>query len=240
MDIKYSVIIPIKNEAENIGPLINEVEEVLLKMEKPWELIVINDGSTDSSLKQLKEMQISRPYLKVLTFDKNYGQSAAMLAGFEKAEGEIVISLDGDRQNDPKDIPNLLNKLSGFDLVCGWRKDRKDTLFKRLISKLANLIRGFLCEDSLHDSGCSLKVYRKKALSQLPAFYGMHRFLPALFVFKGYKVTECPVNHRPRTEGKSHYNIFNRSIGPMLDLLGMWWLMNRKIDYSIKEFSSNE
>lgn len=235
MLIKYSVIIPIKNEEQNIPHLVEEVKNVLSSIGKPWELICIDDGSTDESLTILKELQKNIPELKILSFVKNFGQSSAFDAGFKSAQGEIIITLDGDLQNDPKDIPKLLEALKDYDMVCGWRQNRRDTLLKRWISKPSNVIRSRICKDQVHDTGCSLKAFKKDSLLKIKSFHGMHRFFPALFKVEGLSVTEVKVSHRARLEGKSKYHLFNRSIGPILDMFAVYWMRKRRLQYQIKE-----
>ncbi|MDB2613961.1 glycosyltransferase family 2 protein [Chlamydiales bacterium] len=232
--IKYSIVIPLKNEEENISPLLEELSHVMTPLNDPWEVICIDDGSTDKTNEILKELKITHPQLTTIHFDKNYGQSSAFDAGFKKSSGEYIITLDGDRQNDPSDIPKLLLMKEDFDLICGIRQKRKDTLFKKLISKLANRVRSKLCNDGVSDSGCSLKIYRKESLKKIKLYHGMHRFLPALFVLEGFRVGETPVSHRPRYRGKSHYNFFNRSIHPFLDLLAVYWMGSRQLKWKIK------
>ncbi|MEX1012537.1 MAG: glycosyltransferase family 2 protein [Waddliaceae bacterium] len=234
MSLLYSIVIPLKNEEGNISLLIQEVEEVMNGLQKPWELICIDDGSTDQTLPILKDLSKNKPFLKVIAFNKNYGQSSAFAAGFEAAKGEYVITLDGDRQNDPRDIPMLIDEGKGYDLVCGRRKKRKDTLVKRLTSKLANALRNYLLEDPVKDTGCSLKIYKKSCLQKIKMYNGMHRFLPALFSIEGFSIKEVDVNHRPRTEGQTKYNFFNRSFNTIADLLAVRWMRKRVINYRIK------
>jgi glycosyltransferase involved in cell wall biosynthesis len=229
----YSIVIPIKNEEDNIAPLIQEVEEVFFSLNRPFEIILIDDGSTDRSKEILLELKKSRDFLKLIFFDKNYGQSSAFDAGFKAAQGTFVISLDGDGQNDPKDIPKMLNLAEQCDLVSGWRKSRQDPWSKRIISKIVNPIRSFLCQDGVHDTGCSLKVYRKDKLAKVQLYHGMHRFLPALFIIEGFKVAEIAVSHRPRQKGVSKYHFFNRSLSPLLDMLAVVWMRRRKLRYAI-------
>ncbi len=240
MSIHYSVIIPIKNEEENITDLIDELEPVMKKLGHPWELLCIDDGSSDSSLSILLRLCKEKNYLRVISFSKNYGQSSAFAAGFSLARGEFVITLDGDGQNDPADIPKLTAAIPDCDMVVGWRIHRKDTWKKRLTSKCSNFIRSRVCKDGMHDTGCSLKVYRKSALQKIKLYNGMHRFLPALFIIEGFRVREVPVNHRPRSKGVTKYHFFNRSIGPFLDLFAVWWMRRRSLKYKIREdvFSS--
>lgn len=231
----YSVVIPLKNEAGNIGELIQELEPVMQNLGKPWELICIDDGSTDETAQILNELSIKKSFLRFLSFNRNYGQSSAFDAGFKASKGEFIITLDGDGQNDPKDIPNLIQLLPGCDLVCGIRLKRKDTLIKRITSKTANFVRNWLIDDGVQDTGCSLKIYRKKCLDHIKLFQGMHRFLPALFKIEGFKVDQIPVNHRERLSGKSNYNFFNRSFNTISDLLAVRWMKKRHLHYKIKD-----
>jgi dolichol-phosphate mannosyltransferase len=200
-----------------------------------WELICIDDGSTDATKKILLKLARTKPYLTNIFFANNYGQSSALDAGFKAAKGEFVISLDGDGQNDPADIPKLVSLIKNADLVCGIRIERKDPWHTRLISKIANKIRGWLINDGVHDTGCSLKIYRKACLNQVKMYEGMHRFLPALFVIEGFRVCEIPVNHREREKGVSKYNVFNRSLNTIFDLFAIYWMQNRKLNYEITE-----
>ncbi|MBS4168023.1 glycosyltransferase family 2 protein [Parachlamydia sp. AcF125] len=231
----YSIVIPLKDEEDNLIPLINEVESVMEKMGHPWELICVEDGSEDKTADILKHLAQEKSYLRVLMFAKNFGQSSAFDAGFKAARGEFVITLDGDRQNDPHDIPLLLEVAQEYDLVCGIRTNRKDTWVKRITSRLANFVRSRLCQDGVQDTGCSLKVYRAACLKQIKMFHGMHRFLPALFHLEGFRITQVPVNHRERTEGKTKYNFFNRSFNTVADMLAVRWMAQRKLNYTIEK-----
>lgn len=231
----YSVIIPLKNEAENIEQLVHELEPVMQNLQTPWELICIDDGSTDATRSVLEKMKETRPHLRLVFFKRNYGQSSAFDAGFKEAKGQYVITLDGDGQNDPKDIPQLIEWMKECDLVCGIRAKRKDPLHKRWISKIANYVRSSLCADGVQDTGCSLKIYKRSALNQIKMYQGMHRFLPALFQIEGFKVSERPVNHRERIRGKSNYNFFNRSLNTIFDLFAVYWMKKRALKYEIEE-----
>lgn len=237
MNMLYSVIVPVKNEEENLIPLIQELEPVMAGLGKPWELIVIDDGSTDKSLDILKSLQQEKSYLRILSFTRNFGQTSAFAAGFEAAKGEFLITLDGDRQNDPQDITKVIAAISDCDLVCGWRVDRKDPWQKKFISGFSNWIRSRFCQDGIHDTGCSLKVYRREALARIKLYHGMHRFLPALFKIEGFKVKEIPVNHRERTKGKTKYHFFNRFVGPIVDMCVVRWMRKRHLRYEIKDQS---
>lgn len=229
----YSVIIPLKNESENIIDLIEELEPVMQSLDKPWELICIDDGSTDNTQQVLSGLCQKKNYLRVIAFKKNYGQSSAFDAGFKAAQGQYVITLDGDGQNDPADIPKLVTLIQDCDLACGIRLKRKDTFTKRITSKVANIVRNWLCDDGVKDSGCSLKVYRKSCLDQIKMYNGMHRFLPALFNIEGFRLKEIPVNHRERVRGKSNYNFFNRSFNTLSDLWAVHWMGKRHLHYQI-------
>lgn len=234
MPIKFSVVIPLKNEEGNIRALIDELNPVMFSLNQPWELICVDDGSTDSTLAILREIAHTHQTLRILAFDKNYGQSSAFDAGFKHAQGEFVITLDGDRQNDPKDIPELIEAIADCDMVCGYRRKRQDPWVKRLTSLLANAIRSRFCKDGMRDTGCSLKIYRKSCLRQIKMFKGMHRFLPALFVNEGFRIKEIPVNHRDRTEGKTKYTLFNRSFNTIADMWAVRWMRKRHLGYKIK------
>jgi glycosyltransferase involved in cell wall biosynthesis len=233
--IQYSIVIPLKNEHDNVLELIKELEVVMQKLQSPWELILINDGSTDSTGALLKELAAQKAYIRVLEFVKNYGQSSGFDAGFKSARGEFVITMDGDRQNDPADIPLLLAKIGESDLVCGYRMQRKDSLGKKIISYVSNSIRQSICKDGVRDTGCSLKVYRSSALKKIKMYQGMHRFLPALFCIEGFRVMEVPVSHRPRIKGKSNYTLLNRSFNTIADLLAVHWMRKRHLSYHIKD-----
>lgn len=231
--IRYSVVIPLKNEESNISDLLNELEPVMKKLSSPWEVICVDDGSTDGTKSVLLELAKQKPYLNVIVFDKNYGQSSAFDAGFKASRGEYIITMDGDSQNDPADIPKLLELIENCDLVCGIRKKRKDPINKRIISKLANSVRRWICDDGVQDTGCSLKVFRRDSLMQIKMYQGMHRFLPALFKIENFKVREIPVNHRERMKGTSKYNFFNRSFNTVADLLAVRWMKQRHLHYKI-------
>lgn len=234
----YSVVIPLKNEANNIVPLIDELEPVMENLGETWELICVNDGSTDETAEILKKLAKKKSYLCLLSFTQNYGQSSAFDAGFKKSRGKFIITLDGDGQNDPKDIPHLISLIENCDLVCGIRLKRKDSFIKRITSKVANFVRQMLISDGIQDTGCSLKVYRKTALDQIKLFNGLHRFLPALFKMEGFRILQAPVNHRPRLRGKSNYNFFNRSFNTLGDLLAVCWMKSRCLHYKIDRENS--
>jgi dolichol-phosphate mannosyltransferase len=240
MSIQYSVVIPLKNEASNLTDLIEELEPIMNSLQAPWELICVDDGSTDQTRSLLLQLAQEKPYVRPLLFKKNYGQSSAFHAGFESARGEFVITMDGDRQNDPADIPKMVPLISDCDLVCGIRIKRKDSWNKRLISKVANKVRGWICEDGVQDTGCSLKIYRSVCLRKIKMYNGMHRFLPALFKMEGFRIKQIPVNHRERVKGKSHYNFFNRSFNTIADLLAVRWMKKRRLNYQIESDTTED
>lgn len=237
MTIHYSVVVPLKNEAENVEELINELEPIMESLKKPWELICVDDGSTDNTAQILCRQIPLKPYLRVITFMKNYGQSSAFDAGFQAARGEFVITMDGDRQNDPADIPKMVAEAQHCDLVCGHRHRRRDPWTKKITSRLANFVRKRICQDGVQDTGCSLKVYRTQCLRKIKMYQGMHRFLPALFDIEGFSIKEIPVNHRPRAKGVTKYNIFNRSFNTICDMWAVRWMRKRHLNYQIERKS---
>jgi len=214
-----SVVIPVYNEEENIPKLYEELKEVLERLPYDYEIIFVDDGSTDRTPQILEELAKKDPRVKVIRFRRNYGQTAAMYAGFQYASGDVVITMDGDLQNDPHDIPKLLEKINeGYDIVSGWRKDRKDPFLSRILpSKIANWIISKVTGVHLHDYGCTLKAYRKEVAKNFRLYGDMHRFLPAVAKSFGAKITEVVVNHRPRLYGKSKYGI-GRTVRVLLDI----------------------
>lgn len=233
--MKYSIIIPIYNEEENIIPLIEEIEKAMQPFQEPWEVLCIDDGSSDSSLNILKDLQKTKNFVRILVFDKNYGQTSAFDAGFKNGRGEIFITMDGDRQNDPNDIPKLIEALNDCDMACGWRVNRKDTWTKRVTSSIANMVRSRVCQDGLQDANCSLKAFSSEKFRSIKMFHGMHRFLPTLFSIEGFIIKPIPVNHRERPRGTSKYSIFNRFLGPITDMFAVYWMRKRHLSYRFKE-----
>ena len=223
--IKVSIVVPLYNEKENVSALLEAIAEGMGPVDYRWELILVDDGSTDGTVKILEEMQKGRPYMKVIEFRRNFGQTAAMAAGFNYAVGEVVVPMDGDLQNDPADIPRLVAKLEeGYDVVSGWRKKRKDKLFTRRIpSQIANKVIGWITQVKLHDYGCTMKAYRREVVHHLNLYGDMHRFLPALAHWSGAKVTEMEVNHRHRERGQTKYGL-GRTLRVVLDLVTVKFL----------------
>jgi glycosyltransferase involved in cell wall biosynthesis len=215
-----SVVIPVYNEEENIKELHEKLISVLPAITENYEIIFVDDGSTDNSFGVLKDINRDNKKVKVIRLRRNFGQSAATAAGLDYAKGELIITIDGDMQNDPQDIPTLLEELGkeNCDVVCGWRFDRTDPLLKRLFSTFANWLRRKFVAGNIHDSGCTLRVYKKECLNDLELYGEMHRYIPVLMLRKGYKVCEVKVRHHKRKFGKTKYN-WKRIIKGFLDLI---------------------
>ena len=227
---QVSVIVPLFNEEGSIAELQMELEWAL--KDYSHELLFVDDGSTDATTKRIKRA----PGVRILEFEKNTGQSAAMYTGLAAAVGKVLVLIDGDLQNDPSDIPRLLAEIDrGADLVCGYRLKRQDSWFKRIQSRIANRVRSRFTKDGVRDTGCTLKAMRQECREALIPFHGMHRFIPALIKGLGYKITEVPVNHRPRQHGASKYNFGNRALRATIDMLGVRWFLARQIKFAIKK-----
>lgn len=227
-----SVVIPLYNEEDNIAELQKELAAALAGIDH--EVILVDDCSKDQTLSRIEK----RPEVRVIEFAKNTGQSAAMYAGIQAARGEVIVLLDGDRQNDPADISKLLAGIEqGADLVCGYRANRKDTTFKRIQSRIANAVRSRFTGDGVRDTGCTLKAMRRECREALVPFYGMHRFIPALIKGMGYKIAEVPTQHRPRTAGVSKYGFGNRAWKATCDMFAVKWLLSRQIQIRIRRES---
>ena len=217
MDI--SIVIPAYNEQDNVILLYREIKKAVDRITRDYEIIYIDDGSSDLTFKNLLKLSKEDSKVRIIKFRKNFGQTAAMDAGFKAAKGNIIVAMDADLQNDPADIPKLLEKINeGYDVVSGWRYKRKDPLSKKLISLLANFLRKRLTGEAIHDSGCSLKAYRKECFEGLNLYGEMHRFIPALLKWKGFRISEVKVNHRPRKHGKTKYSL-SRVMRGSLDLV---------------------
>ena len=220
MDSTLSIIIPAYNEEDNIDPAYNELISVLAKTGHPYEILFIDDGSTDQTFQKMKSLQLKDNSVRIIKFRKNFGQSAALQAGFDYASGTILITMDSDLQNDPRDIPALIEKMEheDLDVVCGWRYNRQDPVLKKIFSKMANSLRKFLTRETIHDSGCTLRSYRKECVEDMELYGELHRYIPAVLQWKGYRVGELKVNHRERTHGLSKYT-WKRLIKGFLDLI---------------------
>jgi len=217
--VDLSIVLPVYNEESNLSILYKEIKEVLDRLNKKYEIIFVDDGSKDRSFLVLKNIKEKDSTVKVIRFRKNFGQTAAMDAGIRNSKGNIIITMDSDLQNDPKDIPRLIEKINqGYDVVSGWRYNRKDSFSKKFMSRGANLLRKIILKDRIHDSGCTLKAYKKECFEDLKLYGETHRFIPALLKLKGFSVTEIKVNHRARKFGKTKYNA-KRTMNGFLDML---------------------
>jgi dolichol-phosphate mannosyltransferase len=224
-----SVIVPMFNEEENISILQSELRAALAGLDH--EIVFVDDGSVDRSVEKIE----SAPNVRVIRFEKNTGQSAALYAGVEVARGQTIVLIDSDLQNDPADIPRLLAEISrGADLVCGYRVRRKDTFTKRLTSWIANFVRSRFTKDGVRDTGCTLKAMRRECIGALVPFKGMHRFIPALVKGAGYRIVEIPVIHRPRRFGQTKYGLGSRALRATIDMFGVRWLLSRRLNYKMR------
>ena len=229
--VSLSVVIPVYNEAENVRPLVERLTTVLADWPGSAEILFVDDGSTDSTFELLKQAQDSNPHFRVARFKRNLGQTAAMAAGFRLAKGDAVVTLDGDLQNDPAEIPRLVELLKDWDVVCGVRVRRRDVLWKRFSSRIANGFRNWATGDNIVDTGCTLKAYRRSCLERLELYRGMHRFLPTLLKMRGYRVTQVAVSHHPRLAGKTKYGTWDRLVKGLADVWAVRWMQKNRIDF---------
>jgi glycosyltransferase involved in cell wall biosynthesis len=224
-----SVVVPLFNEEENVPILQGELTAALSGLD--YEIIFVDDGSTDGTVRKIAP----DPRVRLLQFERNAGQSAAMYAGLNSVRGDVAVLIDGDLQNDPADIPRLLAEIErGADLVCGYRAQRKDTVVKRITSRVANFVRSRFTKDGVRDTGCTLKAMKHECVSALLPFKGMHRFIPALVKGAGYCLVEIPVNHRPRKFGLSKYGLGNRALRATTDMFGVRWLLSRRLNFKVR------
>lgn len=240
-----AVIVPVHNERDNLESLIGEIRAALKGVTRDFEIIYVDDGSSDDTLKTLVRLQQDCPQLRVLHHLNCCGQSAAVITGVKAARANIIATLDGDGQNDPADIPALLRTLQDAAepdrlLVAGLRAKRKDTWIKRMSSRIANTIRGGLLKDNTPDTGCGLKVFTRNAFMDMPHFDHLHRFLPAMMIRRGGSVVSVPVNHRPRERGKSKYGTLDRAAVGIVDLFGVIWLQRRASLPTVEELDGPE
>jgi glycosyltransferase involved in cell wall biosynthesis len=237
--IELSLVVPVYNERENLPLLVEEVSRALggHAAGRRYEIVAVDDGSTDGSLEILKGLKRDHPELHIVAFVANAGQTAAFAAGFRAPQGRVIVTLDADLQNDPADIPALVAELerSGATAVVGYRVNRRDSGWKRLQSRIANGVRNRLNGETIRDTGCSLKAFRADALRGLPLFSGMHRFLPTLIKMHGGRVREVPVRHRPRRFGKTKYGMWNRVFRSFADAVAVRWMQRRVLRYRVRE-----
>ncbi|HVH08515.1 MAG TPA: glycosyltransferase family 2 protein [Gemmatimonadales bacterium] len=233
--VDVSLVVPVYNERESLPVLVDEIAGALAG--RRYEIVAVDDGSTDGSLDVLKDLKRAHPELHLVALAARSGQTAALAAGFRAARGRVVVTLDADLQNDPADIPALVTELarSGATAVVGYRVDRRDSGWKRLQSRIANRVRNRLNRETIRDTGCSLKAFRADALRELALFNGMHRFLPTLIRLHGGSVREVPVRHRPRRYGATKYGMWNRVFRSLADALAVRWMQQRVLRYRIRE-----
>ena len=234
-----SVIIPIKDERENLIPLLTGLFKVMDSHEasrsRPYEILFVDDGSSDGSSDELDRLAAQHRQVLVFHLDRNYGKTCALDAGFKQSSGDLIIEIDGDLQQDSDDILKLLPLTDSYDLVCGWRQQRQDGLVKKMSSRIANRVRNAFTHDGVHDTGCPLKIFRRPVLERLYLFEGMHRFFPALALMHGFTVTEVPVRHYARIHGVSKYGMGNRLFKSLYDLIAVRWMQNRVLRYKFRD-----
>ena len=232
---ELSVVLPAFNEAESLPQLWSELGPVLDALARPAEVIVVDDGSTDATPAIARDLHKSDPRIRLIRLAANRGLSAALDAGFARARGRIVVTMDTDLQNDPRDVPRMLAHLDGYDAVTGWRQRRDDPWVKRVSSRVANAVRNAVTGEDVHDSACTLRVIRRECLAGVPRFRGFHRFMPTLLRMAGCRVLELPVAHRARRFGVSNYGIRNRALVAFEDLLAVRWMQSRRLRYDVTE-----
>ena len=233
--IEISIIVPVYNERENLVLLDQEITKSIKPLNKNFEVILVDDGSMDGSSELIRVLQEKNSTIRLIRFGHNHGQTAAFAAGFDKARGDIIITMDADLQNSPSDIPLLLTAIKDYDVVCGWRHKRNDPWIKKISSKVANSVRNSLSDESIADTGCSLKAFRRECFKDIKLYNGMHRFFPTLMKMEGFSVTQVKVGHYPRIHGHSKYNIRNRLFASFKDLLAIRWMKKRQLNYDIIE-----
>ncbi len=232
---ELSVVVPAYNEVESLPILLGELRPVLEATGRSWEIVLVDDGSTDGTTGLVREAAGRDRRIRPVLLAANRGQSAALAAGFARMRGRVVVTLDADLQNDPADLPRLLSALEGADVVSGIRSNRQDSALRLLSSRIANGFRRAVLGDPVTDIGCSFKAYRREALEGLPMFVGVHRFLPALCVFRGARLVEVRLAHRARRLGRSKYGVGNRLWRGLHDLVGVRWLKSRLVDYRLRD-----
>jgi glycosyltransferase involved in cell wall biosynthesis len=233
--VELSLVVPAYNEEEVIAELLRRVEAALARTGRRFEVVIVDDGSTDGTPRLLREAMAERSWLRVIRLSANKGQSAAFDAGFKAARGEVIATIDADLQNDPEEIARLLPMLDGWDMITGQRAQRCDSGFRRFQSRIANRIRNWISQETIQDSASSLKVYRRQCLEGIHLFTGAHRFMPTLVKMRGFTVLETPVKHSPRYAGTAKYGLRNRAWRAFIDLLAVRWMKNRNLRYDACE-----
>jgi dolichol-phosphate mannosyltransferase len=227
-----SIVIPVFNEQDSVVPLVARITQAMSGWDGMVEILFVDDGSSDRTLDLLKEAQAKDSRIRIAHFNKNMGQTAAMAAGFRLARGEVIATIDADLQNDPMEIPRLAGMLTDWDLVCGVRARRQDTVWKRISSLVGNGFRNWVTDDNIIDTGCTLKAYRRECLESLELYKGMHRFLPTLIKMRGYRVTQVSVSHHPRLAGKTKYGTWGRLVKGLEDVLAVRWMKKNHIGFA--------
>lgn len=230
---EISIIVPVKDEQDNVIPMLEEVGAASSVWPWRWELIYVDDGSTDGTWERIREARAREPRVRAVRFRENRGQTSAVTAGIRHARGRICVTLDGDCQNDPSDIGKLVEAMRDADMATGWRKKRKDTDWRKLQSWIANTFRNAMTGESVHDIGCGIRAFEREKMLQIPLFEGMHRFMPTLFRYRNFKVVEVEVNHRPRERGSTKYGMWNRVFRALRDLFAVRWMRWRMIRYQL-------
>lgn len=237
--MNFSIVIPVKDECRQIPVLADEIDLAMKGTSWFWEVMWVDDGSTDGSLEELNRLNTERPQHRYISLETNVGQSAALHAGFGYAQGSIIATLDGDGQNDPADLVKMVVMIEEgrADMVNGYREKRQDSLSRLVASRIANCARNVMTGRTVRDVGCSTRVFRRECVEDLPTFRGMHRFLPTIISLKGYSLAEVPVNHRPRLSGQTKYTISNRLWVGLADLFGVLWFRKRHFHYRVAKKS---
>jgi dolichol-phosphate mannosyltransferase len=229
--VSLSLVIPLYNEEENVLPLVDQLHAALGGWPRPMEILLVDDGSTDRTLDFLRRAQEADSRIRVIHLRRNLGQTAALAAGFRLAKGTALVTLDGDLQNDPAEIPRLVEMLKDWDAVCGVRIHRHDGLWKRLSSRIGNGFRNWATDEDIVDTGCTLKAYRRECLQGLELYHGMHRFLPTLLKMRGFRVTQVPVGHHPRLHGRTKYSTWGRLVKGLSDVLAVRWMKQNRVNF---------
>jgi len=233
--MKISFVVPIYNEEENIPKLVEEIEAVAPDLSDNYEILLVDDCSSDNGLQLIRDLSEKIPQLRYLSFARNSGQSAALYAGFQAATGEVIITMDADLQNDPADLRQMIKHYGEYDMINGWRFNRQDTWSKKLASKFGNAVRNRMTNETIHDTGCSLKIMNAEMLKKIHIYKGLHRFLPTLMRLEGAKIIEVKVNHRERLFGESKYTNLRRGIEGFYDLIAVRWMQSRHLRIEVKE-----
>jgi dolichol-phosphate mannosyltransferase len=239
--MELSIVIPIYNEEENVVQLVEEILKAMETFKASYEIVLVDDGSKDDSLRLMKQSHKEHPEIvQYVSFTENNGQTAAFIAGFRASRGRLVATLDGDRQNDPTDLPGMIEKLnsSDVDMVNGIRQKRQDNWLRKISSRIGNGFRNWLTREQVSDVGCSIRVMKRECVAEIPCFNGLHRFFPTLVRMKGFKITEMPVNHRERILGVSKYGVLNRAFVGFHDTLAVRWMLKRVLNWKVGEESS--